>query len=92
MKSYNVQALRGHDYDDREFQSDMREVGINIPDNLLYKPDIGPYVINEIHKQNIAGLPSVTNPDTGKPYTNEEAKETADMYRSKALEMYKSLK
>ena len=39
MKRYNVQALRGHEHDDHQFQQDMRDVGINIPDTLLYTKD-----------------------------------------------------
>lgn len=91
MKSYNVQALRGNPYDDKEFQEDMREVGINIPDNLLYKKEIGPYVINEIHKQNLSGLTQVKNVNTGFNYTQEEAAKAADEYRSDALKLYNSL-
>jgi len=91
LKSYNVQALRGNQYDDKEFQSDMKESGINIPDNLLYRKEIGPFVINEIHKQNIAGLPKTKNPATGMNYTQEEAVEFADKNRSDALKLYNSM-
>ena len=91
MKSYNLQALRGNPYDDREFQSDMKEVGINIPDSLLYKKELGPFVINEIHKQNLSGLTEVKNPNTGFNYTQEEAAKAADEYRSDALKLYNSL-
>lgn len=91
MKSYNVQALRGHQYDDREFQADMKEVGVNIPDTLLYRPELGPYVVNEIYKQNITGLPGMENPDSGSPYTPEEAKAEAEMLRKSALDNYNTL-
>ena len=91
MKSYNVQALRGNDYDDRQFQKDMEGTGINIPDSLLYKPELGPYVINQVHQQSLSGLPSITNPQTGKPFTSQEAREVADKHRSDALEMYNTL-
>lgn len=91
MKSYNVQALRGNPYDDREFQADMSEIGINIPDSLLYKKEIGPYVINEIYKQNLSGLTGVKNPNTGFNYTQEEATKAADEYRQDALKLYNSL-
>ena len=78
LKSYNAQALRGHAYDDHTFQADMREAGIYVPDELLYKPELGPYVINEVHKQSVSGLTSVVNDNTGKNYTAEEAKAEAD--------------
>jgi len=91
MKSYNVQALRGHEYDDREFQSDMKEVGINIPDGLLYRPELGPYVINEVYKQSLAGLPGMENPTSGSLYTPEEAKSEAETLRRSALDNYNTL-
>lgn len=91
MKSYNVQALRGHEYDDHEFQQDMRDVGINIPDNLLYTKALGPYVIDEVYKQNVLGLPSVKNDSTGMNYTPDEAKAFADSQRKQALDMYSQL-
>jgi hypothetical protein len=91
MKSYNVQALRGHDYDDHDFQIDMRDVGINIPDNVLYTKDLGPYVINEVYKQSSTGLVDVLNDKTGMPYTKPEAEEFASNNRSQALDMYNQL-
>jgi hypothetical protein len=91
LKSYNVQALRGHNYDDHTFQADMRESGIYIPDELLYKKELGPYVINEVYKQSVNGLPNVINDLTGRPYTAEEAKEVASANRKQALDMYDKL-
>jgi len=91
MKSYNVEALRGHDYDDHEFQLDMAKVGVNIPDNLLYTPNLGPYVINAIHQQNINGLPTVVNDATNRNYTPEEAKQEADTLKTAALQAYTAL-
>ena len=91
MKSYNVQALRGHDYDDHTFQADMRDAGIFIPDEVLYTPRLGPYVIEEVHKQAVNGLPSVINDSTGQNFTPEEAVETAMETKKQALEMYNIL-
>jgi len=91
MKSYNVQALRGHKYDDKEFQADMRETGVDIPDKLLYTPDLGPYVINQIYNQNKTGLPEIENTETGQLYTADEATKVADGTRKSALDMYSSL-
>jgi len=91
MKSYNVQALRGHTYDDHDFQIDMRDVGINIPDNVLYTKDLGPYVINEVYKQSATGLTDILNDKTGMPYTKPEAEEFASSNRKQALDMYNQL-
>jgi len=91
LKSYNVQALRGHDYDDHTFQADMRDAGIFIPDEVLYTPRLGPYVIEEIHKQAVSGLPNVINDSTGKNFTPEEAKEVAMKNKSQATSMYNKL-
>jgi hypothetical protein len=91
MKSYNVQALRGHKYDDKEFQSEMKEVGVDIPDKLLYTPELGPYVINQIHNQTKTGLPEIENPETGQLYTADEATKVADTNRKSALDMYNTL-
>jgi hypothetical protein len=91
MKSYNVQALRGHQYDDSEFQADMKEIGINIPDGLLYKPELGPYVINEVYKQSLTGLPGMENPTSGSLYTPEEAKAEAETLRKSALDNYNTM-
>jgi len=91
LKSYNVQALRGHNYDDHQFQADMREVGIHVPDSILYTKDLGPYVINEVYKQSLSGLPNVKNDQTGSNFTEEEAKELAEKNRSQALDMYQQL-
>jgi hypothetical protein len=69
----------------------MSDIGVKIPDNLLYTKELGPYVINEIYKQNVSGLTEVKNPNTGFNYTPEEAVKAADTYRSDALKMYNSL-
>lgn len=91
MKSYNVQALRGHDYDDHDFQVDMRDSNINIPDNVLYTKDLGPYVINEVYKQSVLGLTDIINDKTGMPYTKEEALQTAKENQASALGVYNKL-
>jgi hypothetical protein len=91
MKSYNMQALRGHEYDDKEFQADMQEVGIHIPNSLLYTKDLGQFVINAVHQQAIEGLPEVMNPQTGEMYTQEEARKEADTNRGQATSMYNKL-
>jgi len=91
MKSYNIQALRGNKYDDREFQADMAGAGIDIPDSLLYTPNLGPYVINQVHQQTMNNAASVMNPETGQPFTPDEAKAMADEHRASALKNYSKL-
>jgi len=90
-QSYNVQALRGSSMDDREFQKEMSRVGVDIPDEILFTPEIGPYVINKVHERSVLGLPEVINPDTGMNYTQEEAIETANKHRKDALNNYNDL-
>jgi len=91
MKSYNVQALRGAEYDDHDFQRDMREMDVYIPDGLLYTPHINRFVTDEMYKQNMAGLTSVQNPNTGNNFTQKEAEEHAGELRSSANRMHESL-
>lgn len=73
MKSYNTRALRGEDYDDVEFQRDMRGSNIHIPDSLLFKREMNDYVLNEIRKQTITHMTNDVNPHSNKPYSEEEA-------------------
>jgi hypothetical protein len=91
LKSYNVQALRGHDYDDHTFQAEMREAGIFVPDEVLYTSRLGPYVMEEVYKQAVNGLPTVLNDSTGLNFTPEEAKETAMQNKKQALDVYNLL-
>lgn len=88
MKSYNTFALRGLDVSDDEFQQDMAEQGINIPDHLLYKPAMNDFVLDAVNKQTKVGLVSrgINNPATGKPFTIEEASEVADNHTKAARE------
>lgn len=85
MKSYNMQALRGHDYDDHQFKMDLMETSnINIPDNVLYTPQINDYVMNEIHRNNCNDLQQEINMNTGKNYTPEEARSEANVLRDES--------
>lgn len=84
QKSYNIQALRGHDYSDTEFQADMAEAGVNIPDELLYKPTLNDFVLQAMYEQNIEGLQTQKNPATGSNYTAKEATEEARQLRKQA--------
>jgi len=85
QKSYNIQALRGHDYTDTEFQQDMADAGVNIPDELLYKPSINEYVVQAMYEQNIDGLQNEVNPETNKNYTASEATREAQALRKETL-------
>jgi hypothetical protein len=85
MKSYNMQALRGHDYSDHQFKIDMMETAdMNIPDHLLYTPQLNQYVMDEQHRRNCQQLQEVVNPDTQKNYTPEEARREANQLRDGA--------
>ena len=91
QKSYNMQALRGHDYSDTEFQQDMADAGVNIPDELLYKPALNEYVAQAMYEQNITGLQSQVNPNTNKNYTAAEATKEAQGLRKQALDNVNTL-
>lgn len=84
MKSYNSEALRGHPMTDSEFQTEMADIGIHIPDAYLYTPRINPFVIEAIHKEQASGLQDVFNPKTQKNFTDVEAREEADVLRKAA--------
>jgi len=84
MKSYNTQALRGEKVDDTEFQQEMREIGIHIPDALLYTPALNGFMLNAMHQHNLNDLPNQTNPKTNKGYTTEEAQQEANSLRNVA--------
>jgi len=84
QKSFNIQALRGHDYSDTEFQADMAEVGVNIPDDMLYKPKLNDFVLQRMYEQNLEGLQTQKNPNTGNKYTAQEAESEARELRKQA--------
>ena len=86
QKSYNIQALRGHDYTDTEFQQDMADAGVNIPDELLYKPAINDFMAQAMYEQNITGLQDVVNPETNQNYTSSEATREAQSLRKETLD------
>lgn len=78
-KNYNLRSLRGDDaYSDAQFQADMQDVGIYVPDHLLYTPELNEFVAGEIRKQNIEQMQTGINPSTGLKYTKEEATKYAD--------------
>lgn len=84
MKSYNSIALRGVDYDDMEFQNDMAEIGVYIPDELLYKPEMNDYVLKEMNKRTVEEMVDSKNPLTQEFYTLEEAQQEADKSTAQA--------
>jgi hypothetical protein len=85
QKSYNIQALRGHEYSDQEFQADMAEADVIIPDEVLYTPKINEYVAQAMYEQNVVNLQSATNPSTGKEYTEAEAIAESRALRNQAM-------
>jgi hypothetical protein len=92
MKSYNMQALRGDtDYTDDQFQQDMQDSGIYIPDAYKYTPKVATHVMDQIHKDSCQGLQSVINPATGHNYSPDEARQEADMLRVNARSQFEKL-
>lgn len=85
QKSYNMQALRGHDYSDTEFQQDMAQSGINIPDQLLYKPELNEFVAQAMYDSNVTNYLETNNPFTQKPYTKEEAQAEAKKHYNQVM-------
>jgi len=74
QKSYNLRTLRGDsEYDDNMFQQDMKESGIDIPDNLLYTPELNQYVASKVRDKNIISMQQTINPETGINFTEKEA-------------------
>lgn len=84
-KSYNKDALRGMPMDDKQWQEDMREVGVDIPDDLLYKPAGPRYamkVIRDMNEQALMEREGLTKP--------EARKKAMPMYKA-ATEQYEKL-
>ena len=50
QKRYNKDALRGYDMDDKEWQKDLADIGIDLPNNLLYTKAGPEWVMSEIRK------------------------------------------
>ena len=90
QKSYNLRTLRGDtSYDDVAFQQDMKESGIDIPDNLLFTKDLNQYVAAKMRDQNISNMQTVVNPQTGVNFTEAEAKSYADEAYNNVIEKAK---
>jgi len=92
QKSFNLRSLRGDDdYDDYQFQTDMKETGINIPDEVLFTPELNQLVAGQMREKNIKELQKVDNPETSMPYTLEEATRYADDAYKNVMEKTKLL-
>ena len=91
MKSYNTRALRGENYNDVEFQRDMRGSNVNIPDSLLFKPEMNKFVLGEILKKTIHDMSNDIKPGTGKPYSMEESVKEANRLHEQAAERIERL-
>jgi len=86
MKSYNIDSLMGDiDYDDTQFQSDYRKLGIEIPDSLLYTPELNQFVASQERDRTKSYLPGKLNPQTRKPFTQEEADIIAEESYAKVM-------
>jgi len=93
MKSYNMMALRGMDMDDHTFQSEMRDQGIHVPDNVLYTKELTPWVIDHIRTETPRKMVAdqAINPTTNQPFTMEEAKRTCNESAAQATKNYQTL-
>ena len=86
-KSYNSEYLRGDEtFDDYKFQAEYRKLGIDIPDALLFTPEMNVFVAKAERDRTAEGLVGKMNPMTQQPYTTEEAAETANEYYNKAID------
>ena len=73
-KSYNSRALGGDtEYDDVQFQTDMKKRGIHVPDDMLFKPEMNKFVLGEVRNQTVAALQAQADPNTGMNYTKAAA-------------------
>lgn len=76
--NYNPRALRGESYSDSQFQADMLDMGIRIPDEQLNTPQMHVTVAAQVREMNKEGLMKRVNPNTGLNYTVEEAEQFAN--------------
>ena len=90
-QSYNSRALMGDDYDDGQFQQDMKKMNINIPDDMLYTPEMNKYVLGEVKTMTMKGLLDKPNPDTGMNYTPEQAEMKAQESYDMQMEKFSTL-
>jgi len=91
-KSYNVDALQGKvDYDDKQFQSDYRGWGVDIPDSLLYTPELNIYVAKAERDKAMVSMVGHMNPATKAPYTEEEANYEANKTYKKVINDFSQL-
>ena len=83
MKSYNLQALRGEDYCDKEWQKDFHEAtGVLIPEELLYTPAGPVFAMKELMKQTVKEyMTRYKEPES-------TAKEKAQYHHDAALKNY----
>ena len=94
QKSYNTQYLTGdRSYTDERFQADMRKRGIEIPNDLLYKPELNEYVAGKMKEENIKGYLGSDSVDnmTGLPYTPERAEAKAEKIYQETIKAISAL-
>lgn len=77
-KSFNADALLGDDYDDKQFQADYREMGVEIPDALLYTPEMNVFVAKAERERTKVDLVGKMNPASGAPFSAKEAEYEAN--------------
>ena len=91
-QSYNIDYLTGDTgYDDKQFQTDYKELGVEIPDSLLYTKEMNKFVAQAERDRTIAMLPNEFNPRTKRKYTEEEATIEADAIYDKVTNSFEML-
>lgn len=86
--NYNIKALQGYDYDDADH---ARDIGIDVPRELLYTPEYNEYLLNAIREENIKTFTTEPDPLTNRILSIEEATKRADELRRTASEHIKAL-
>jgi len=79
--NYNIKALQGYDYDDADH---ARDIGIDVPSEVLYTPEYNNFILNKIHAENIKTFTTEPDPLTNKILSIEEATARADELRATA--------
>jgi hypothetical protein len=86
QKSYNAEYLKGDtEYDDKQFQADYKELGVNIPDSLLYTPEMNLFVAKAEKEKTKVELVGKLNPQTLKPFSEEEVNHIAEQLYKTSL-------
>jgi len=85
MKNYNFQALEGFETTDEDFQNTMGQMGIHIPNEALHTPELHIHAAKGVREQNYNHFINSTDIATGRRYTEEDARATAQANYDNAI-------